>query len=113
MNRLFAEVRTRANFGMADSREATSELTKAAGGDAELSALLVRIAPPLPEGAALAKAIALVDGSGKVTGIEVPEPALPGVAEAARSLPLTALSWPGHSLRSVRTIEFLEVDGRW
>jgi hypothetical protein len=86
--KLFAAVRTRPNFDLADSRETLRELTKAAGGDAELDALLDRAAAPLPEGLAQTKVIALVDGSGIVTGVETPERALPGVAEAAKSLKL-------------------------
>ena len=111
--KLFAEVRTHPNFDLADSRESFHELTKAAGGDAELDVLLERFAPPIPEDSAPAKVIALVDGGGKITEIEGLDPASPGVAEAAKSLTLNALSWPGHSLRSVRTIEFLNIGGRW
>lgn len=111
--RLFAEIRTHPNFDLADSRETVRELTKAAGGDDRLEALLDRVAPPAPEGRDQAKVVAMVDSTGKVTGVGMAEPALPGVTEAAKSLTLPALSWPEHSLRSIRSIEFLSVDGRW
>jgi hypothetical protein len=111
--RIFAEVRTHPNFDLADSRETLRELAKAAGGAAELDALLERVPHSIPEGLAQAKVIAMVDGNGKVAGIEALDSALAGVAEAAKSMSLTALSWPGHSLRSIRSIEFLSVDGRW
>jgi len=111
--RILAEVRERPNFDLADSREALRELTEAAGGDGELGALLDRFAPLKPETLAQAKVIALVDGIGKVAAIEMPDSAPAGAAEAAKSLTLPPLSWPGHSLRSIRSIEFLSVDGRW
>jgi tetratricopeptide (TPR) repeat protein len=111
--KLYAEVRTHPNFDLADSHETIRELTNAAGGDAELDTLLDRVAPPTPDGLAQAKVIAMVDGSGRVTGTGTVDPVLPGPAEAAKSLTLPALSWPGHSVPSIRTIEFLSVDGRW
>jgi Flp pilus assembly protein TadD len=111
--KLFSEVRTRPNFEFADSSETLRELTNAAGGEAKLDALLDRAAPVAPKGVAQARVIALVDGSGKITGVGTPDPALPGVAEAAKSMTLPALSWLGHSFRSIRSIEFVNAGGRW
>lgn len=111
--KLFSEVRTRPNFEFADSSEAIRELTNAAGGEAKLDALLDRAAPVAPKGVVQVNVIALVDGNGKITEVGTPDPALPGVAEAAKSMTLPALSWLGHSFRSIRSIEFVNAGGRW
>ena len=111
--RLYADVRTNPNFERVDTGETLRELTRAAGGDAEWSALLDRVAPSASAASPDAKVVALVDGRGKVAGIASPDTALPGVAEAAKSMTLGELSWPGHSLSSVRTIEFHDVGGQW
>jgi hypothetical protein len=111
--KIFAEVRTHPNFDRADSRETVRELTNAAGGETALEALLDRAASARPDAMPRTKVTAMVDGKGKVTNIQTPDPNLPGIAAAAKSLTLPALSWPGYSLRSIRTIEFLQADGQW
>ena len=111
--KMFAEVRTHPNFGNADSSEAIRELASAAGGDAELDTLLDRAAPAVADAIPHAKAVVMVNGEGKVTGVGMPDPALPGVADAAKSLILPALAWPGYALRSVRSVELQRLGDRW
>jgi tetratricopeptide (TPR) repeat protein len=110
---LFAQARTRPDFDRVDSHETMRELEKAVGGDAELDALLghVPLAPPLVPAAA--KAVALVDGNGKVIDVRAIAPPFPGLAEVAKSLTLPVLSWPGYSIRSIRTIEFQRTGAQW
>jgi Tfp pilus assembly protein PilF len=111
--RLFAQARTRPGFNRLDSAETTRELRMAAGGEAELDALLARIpAVPMLRSDA-ANAVVLVDATGQVIDVQPAGPGFPGLAEAAKSLTLPALAWPGHSVRSIRTIEFQRTDGRW
>lgn len=109
----FAQARARPDFDRADSRETLRDLVKAVGGDAELDARLERAplppAPPLVQ----AKAVVLVDGTGKVIDARPVEPAPPGLADVATSLTLPALSWPGYSVRSIRTIEFQRIGDQW
>jgi tetratricopeptide (TPR) repeat protein len=108
---LFAQARTRLDFDRVDSQEAIGELVKAAGGDAELDARLGRASvPPSP---VQAKAVALVDGNGKVIDVRAIAPGFPGLAEVAKSLTLPVLSWPGYSIRSIRTIEFQRISDHW
>jgi tetratricopeptide (TPR) repeat protein len=99
---LFAQARTRPGFERVDSQETIRELAKAAG-DAELDALLGRTPTPPSPPIVQARAFALVDGNGKVIDVRA---GAPGLAEVAKSLTLPALSWPGYSIRSIRTIEF-------
>ena len=110
---LFAEARTRRDFDRVDSQEAIRELVNAAGGDAELDALLGRAPVPPPPGPVQAKAVALVDGNGKVIDVRAIAPGFPGLAEVAKSLTLPVLSWPGYSIRSIRTIEFQRIGDQW
>ena len=111
--KLFAQARARPHFDRMDPREAIRELVKAVGGDAQLDALLARA--PLPPSTRLvqARAVALVDGSGKVIDARAVEPDFPGLADVAKSLTLPVLSWPGFSIRSIRTIEFEHIGDQW
>jgi len=109
----FARVRARSDFDRVDARETLRELAKAVGGDTELDARLERVAIPSPPLSVQAKALVLVDGNGKVIDAHVVEPAPPGLADVAKSLTLPALSWPGYSVRSVRSIEFQRIGDQW
>jgi tetratricopeptide (TPR) repeat protein len=110
---LFAQARTRPDSNRVGSQEAIRELVKAAGGDAELDALLGRTSPPPSPASVQAKAVALVDGNGKVIDVRAIAPAFPGLTDVAKSLTLPVLSWPGYSIRSIRTIEFQRVGDQW
>jgi tetratricopeptide (TPR) repeat protein len=91
--RFFAEAQRLASFAAIDAAEARREIAKAAGGDAQLDARLRQVPAPGNGGV---KALALVDEKGKVVDAD---------AEAAKSLTLGPIAWPGHALRSVRTVE--------
>lgn len=110
---LFADTRLRRDFSHVDSSEAMQELVKAAGGDAEWDAILERMADRPSPSIVDAKAVVLVDASGKVIAARADVPSFPGIVEEAKSQTLPALSWPGHSVRSVRTIEFQHKGDRW
>jgi len=110
---LFAQARTRRDFSRLDSKETIRELMKAAGGDAELDAILERMPVPTSPSIVDAKAVALVDANGKILDARPDVPSFLGLVEAAKSLTLPALSWPGHSLRSVRTIDFQHIGEQW
>lgn len=110
---LFAEARRHTDYERLDTHETVRELAKAAGGDAELDTLLGRAALPPSLTPADAKAVALVDRNGKVIDVQTIAPAVPGLAEAVKSLTLPALSWPGSSIRSIRTIEFQRIGDQW
>jgi tetratricopeptide (TPR) repeat protein len=106
--RFFAQAHVRSDFARADASETIRELAKAAGGETELDALVSRVtvqeAPRVD-----AKAIALVDASGAVIDFQ----AFPGVDQMVKSMKLAPTAWPGMSLRTIRTIEFLKLDGQW
>ena len=116
----FVHARTRSYFDRLDSEETLRDLAKAAGGDSERDGLLERATSSqssqsagLTPGVTKAKAIALVDGDGKVIDAQVAAPSPDSLVDIAKSLTLPALSWPGHSMRSIRTIEFHLVGGEW
>jgi hypothetical protein len=106
--RFFAQAHVRADFARADATETIRELAKAAGGEAELDALVSRMmvqeSPRVD-----AKAIVLVDAGGKVIASQ----GFPGVDQVVKFMKLAPTAWPGMSLRTIRTIEFLKVDGQW
>lgn len=110
---LFTIARSRPNFSRWDSQEAVRELAKAAGGEVELDALLQRHPLPLSPATDVEKVLALVDGDGKVIDAQAVTPASPGLADVAKSMALPALSWPDHSVRSIRTIEFERSGDQW
>jgi hypothetical protein len=110
---VLAQARTRPYFDRVDSDETIRELRKAAGGVAELDALLARAAPPPLPQPVQAKVVALVDGKGKVINARAVTSAFPGLADVAMSLTLPVLSWPGYSIRSIRTIEFQRIGDQW
>jgi len=91
--RFLAEARTLASFAGVDVAEARREIAKVAGGDAQLETRLREIPPPAT---AVTQVLALVDEKGKVVDAD---------REAAKSLTLLPIAWPGHALRSVRTID--------
>jgi tetratricopeptide (TPR) repeat protein len=110
---LFKLARARPTFDRLESREALRELVKAAGGEAELDTLLGRATLPPSPSRIQGKVIALVDGSGKVIEAQAVEPAPASLVDAAKTMTLPALSWPGYSLRSVRSIEFQRNGDQW
>lgn len=104
----FAQAHVRSDFARADATETIRELAKAAGGEAELDTLVGQVtvqASPHVD----AKAIVLVDASGKVLDYQ----GFAGADQIVRSMKLAPVTWPGMSLRTIRTIEFLKVDGQW
>lgn len=106
--RFFAQAHVRSDFARADATETIRELAKAAGGEAELDALVSRVT--VQESPRVdARAIVLVDASGKVLDSQ----GLAGVDQIVKSIKLAPTAWPGMSLRTIRTIEFLKVDGQW
>jgi len=94
--RLFAEARRLASFPAVDAAEARRDIAKAVGGDAQLEARLRQV-PSSP--APTTQMLALVDEKGKVVD------ANGGDAAAVQSVTLPPIAWPGHALRSVRTLE--------
>jgi len=110
---MLAQARVRPSFARTDSRETMRELTKAAGSDSKLEALLSR-APLAPEPSRVEnKVFALVDADGKVIEAQAVAPAPDSLAETAKSLKLPVLAWPGHSIGSIRTIEFQLIAEHW
>jgi hypothetical protein len=110
---LFAQARSRSGFARVDSQETMRELLQAAEGGDKLDALLERAPLPPSPLSVPAKAVALVDSNGKVIDVRAVAPAAPGLTEAAKSATLPILSWPGYSLRSIRTIEFQRTGDQW
>jgi tetratricopeptide (TPR) repeat protein len=106
--RFFAQAHMRSDFARADATETIRELAKAAGGEAELDTLVSRVrvqeSPRVD-----AKAIVLVDASGKVLDAR----GFAGADQIVKSMKLAPTAWPGVSLRTIRTIEFLKVNGQW
>jgi Flp pilus assembly protein TadD len=110
----FTHARTRSYFPRLDTDETLRDLATAAGGDSKRDALLERASPTSQSaGLTQAEAIALVDGDGKVIDARVSAPAPDSLVSIAKSLTLPALSWPGYSMRSIRTIEFNLVGSNW
>jgi tetratricopeptide (TPR) repeat protein len=110
---MLAQARVRPSFARADSRETMRELTKAAGGDSELEALLSR-APLAPQPSRIEnKVFALVDAGGRVIEAQAVPPAPDSLSETAKSLKLPVLAWPGHAVGSIRTIEFRLIADHW
>jgi hypothetical protein len=88
-------------------------MARAAGGRTASDALLEAASAVKPQLSAAAKAIALVDGSGKVLDARALAPAPAALAAAAKSLTLPAIAWPGMALHSIRTIEFERAGDGW
>ena len=110
--RMFAGAHVRADFTRADSEEGVRELAQAAGGEKKLEAMLGRAkveGTPRVD----ARAVVLADASGKILDSLIEGPAAPGVAGLLNSTKLPALSWPGFALRTIRSIEFMNQEGRW
>jgi tetratricopeptide (TPR) repeat protein len=106
--RFFAQAHVRSDFARADASETIRELAKAAGGEAELESLISRV--KVQESARVdAKAIVLVDANGKIIDFQ----GFSGVSQIVKSMKLPPTAWPGVSLRTIRTVEFLKVDGQW
>jgi tetratricopeptide (TPR) repeat protein len=110
----FADANSRADFSRVDSSEARRELARALGGQIPLDSRLKEIAISIASPGATARVIALVDGQGKVldaksAGSQI---AVPLVGEA-KSLTLLPISWPEHSIRSIRTVEFRHDGAKW
>jgi tetratricopeptide (TPR) repeat protein len=108
----FATARARNDFARFDSDEARRELAKVVGGEAELDARLNQTkAPaktPLKD-----RVLVLVDGHGKVLQAQAADDDTPPLlVETAKSLTLLPIAWPGHSIRSVRTIAFRDDGSR-
>ncbi|HXS97293.1 MAG TPA: tetratricopeptide repeat protein [Candidatus Limnocylindrales bacterium] len=109
----YVQVRDREDFDRVDSEETVRELAAAAGGQAQLDALLERAPVGLSTRARDAKAIALVDQNGKVLDVRAVVPASSDLAAAAKATTLPPLAWPVHGMQSIRTIEFQRVGEQW
>jgi tetratricopeptide (TPR) repeat protein len=110
---MLAQARVRPSFARTDSRETMRELTKAAGGDSELEAILSRAPLALQPSSIENKVFALVDARGKVIEAHAVPPTPDSLAETAKSLKLPTLAWPGHAIGSIRTIEFQFIADHW
>lgn len=109
----YVEARTLQGFELIDPAETLREMARAAGGQASLDAFQEPAPGVELQIPAAAKAIAFVDGSGKVLDARAVAPAPAAVADAARSLALPAIAWPGMALHSIRTIEFERAADGW
>jgi tetratricopeptide (TPR) repeat protein len=110
----FAAARSRADFSRFDSSALRSELVKGVGGETQLDSRIKQIQNTVVSPASTARVIALVDGHGKVLDAQSANPSTPAsLAGEAKSLTLLPISWPEHSIRSIRTIEFRQDGAKW
>jgi len=109
-----ADVASLARFAAADTREVRSELAKALGGESVLNSRLSQIQTDRLAQGTLTRILALVDESGRVIDARGLDPQVPrSITDAAKSFTLPAISWPDHSIRSIRTIELRQAGGKW
>jgi tetratricopeptide (TPR) repeat protein len=108
----FAGARADPNFeSLEDVEEARAALIKALGGVAQLEA---RLKPDGSVEGAKARVVALVEGSGKVLQAQGGDADTPAEAVAqAKKTSLTPIMWPGHSIRSIRTVELQQTGNGW
>ena len=110
----FADANSRADFSRVDSSEARRELAKVLGGEAQLDSRLKQIQDHVASPGARARVIALVDGQGKVWDARSADSQTPAaLVGEAKSLTLLPISWPEHSIRSIRTVEFRQDGKKW
>jgi hypothetical protein len=110
----FADGSSRADFSRYDSSEVRRELAKALGGATQLDSRLRQIPARAASPSSMALVVALVDEHGKVLETEPANPMTPAsLVIEAKSLTLPSISWPEHSIRSIRTMEFRQDGGKW
>jgi len=112
--KFFADARSRTDFAALDPAETRKDLASVLGGEGQLDSRLKQI-EGLPDAAsAKTRVTALVDASGKVLNVQAADAQTPEAAVfEAKSLTLTPISWPDHSIRSIRTIEFRQDGEKW
>jgi tetratricopeptide (TPR) repeat protein len=110
----FVDAQSRRDFSRFDSTEVRSELVKAVGGETQLDSRLKEIQPiPAPPGSTV-RVFVLVDGRGKVLEAKPADPQIDASAIAeAKAQTLPSIGWPGHSIRSIRTLEFRQDGTKW
>jgi hypothetical protein len=101
----FAAAASSPNMG-----EVRGEFAKALGGNAELDARL-KLIPAVPKDSVVRVSV-LVDDQGKVLEAK-PGDAPAEVLKQAETMSLTPIAWPGHSLRTVRVVEFRKQGAEW
>ena len=110
----FVEAQSRPNLDRLASAEARRELAKAVGGDTELDARCKQFITPQSGERQRAKVTVLVDSLGKVLEAAAADSASPpDVVTDAKLLTLSPISWPDHTIRSLRTVEFRKEGSRW
>jgi hypothetical protein len=99
--------RARGDFSRFDPSEANRELAKALGGDPQLDSRLKQIQISKVSAGSTSRVIALVNEQGKVLEAQSNDAqTTDSLISEAKSLTLTPISWPEHSIRSIRMIEF-------
>jgi tetratricopeptide (TPR) repeat protein len=110
----YAAARSNADFSRFDSSALRSELVKALGGERQLDSRINPIQNTVVSPASTTHFIALVDGHGRVLDVQSTDPNTPAsLASEAKSMTLPPISWPEHSIRSIRTIEFRLDGAKW
>ncbi len=110
----YADAHARADFSRFDSGEARGELVRAVAGEAVLDSRLEQLQIKPAPSEFTPRVIALVDEHGKVVEAQSADPRTPdSLVSEAKSLTLEPLSWPAHSIRSIRTIEFRRDGAQW
>jgi tetratricopeptide (TPR) repeat protein len=110
----FAESQSRPNVDRLASAEARRELAKAVGGDTELDARSKQFTEPQSGDSQRVKVTVLVDSHGKVFEAEPAGSASSAdIVADAKLLTLSPISWPDHTIRSLRTVEFRREGSKW
>jgi hypothetical protein len=110
----FADASSYSDYARADKTEARRELARAIGGEAQVDSRVKPLQVPVPTAENRARVLALVDEHGKVLGAQPEGNNAPSsLVEDAKSLTLPPISWPEHSIRSIRTLEFRKDGARW
>ncbi len=110
----FADASSYPDYARVDKTEARRELAGAIGGEAQVDSRLRPLHALMPLAGTTARVLVLVDANGKVLGAQPEGDNAPSaLIEEAKSLMLPPISWPGHSIRSIRTLEFRRDGARW
>ncbi|HYL78012.1 MAG TPA: tetratricopeptide repeat protein, partial [Bryobacteraceae bacterium] len=108
----FAVARSRHDFARFDSEEVRQVLANLLDGEEKLDSRLQEMQSPAGSGTT-GRVLVLVDGRGKVLDVQpADDKTAASLVEDAKSLTLLPITWPGHSIRSVRTIEFRQDGSR-